>query len=155
LSRTDCPLQLNAATITYVEIPSSWQDINQISKYEAIRNPLNLFKPKVVLAGLFSIVSSNPRHTLTKYESGVSSLNKYNQDPSLRVFLTHELIHTFLNVANEEHSESPQSLFKAHLSLSNNSSGIGIEAQYCAGLARYTAAYAENFAKQNPMCAIQ
>jgi hypothetical protein len=109
----------------------------------------------VVLADLFSIVLSNPHHELTEYEPGITSLNKYNHDPGLGVFLTHELIHTFLNVPNEEHSESPQSLFKAHLSLSDNSSAIGIEARYCAGLAKYAAAYAEKFSKQNPMCVIQ
>lgn len=155
LSRTNCPLQLNAATITYVDTPSSWQDINQISEYEAIRNSLNLFKPTVVLGGLFSIVSSNPRHAVTEYDAGITFLNKYNHDPGLGVLLTHELIHAFLNVPNEEHSESPRSLFKAHLSLSDNSTNIGIESKYCAGLAEYVSTYAENFTTRNPMCVIQ
>jgi hypothetical protein len=155
LSRANCPLQLSTTNIAFVDAPSSWQDINQISEYEAIRNTLNLFRPTVVLGGLFSIVSSNPRHAVTEYEAGITFLNKYNHDPGLGILLTHELIHAFLNVPNEEHSESPRSLFKAHLSLSDNTTNIGIEAKFCNGLAEYAAAYADNFSIRNPMCAIQ
>lgn len=155
LSRTNCPLQLDTANITYVDTPSSWQDINHISEYEAIRNSLNLYRPTVVLGGLFSIVSPNPRHAVTEYESGITFLNKYNHDPGLGILLTHELIHAFLNVPNEEHSESPRSVFKAYLSLRDNSTNIGIEAKYCGGLAEYAAAYAEHFSARNTSCKIQ
>ena len=153
-ARMNCAFQVDADVLARLDTPSTLQDINLPAEYETIRNNLVLFQPTIVLGGLFSAVSSNPRHAVTEYESGITFMNKYNHDPGLGILLVHELIHSFLKVPNSEHSQSRNSIFKAYLDLRDNSTNIGIEQAYCKGLADYATQFASRFAASNAQCRI-